>query len=61
MSICKEIEEGCKLPSSPNDIKILINQIKREIKELTKNTEAKVLIQDRTNCRTMCLFKKQFI
>lgn len=61
MNICKEIEEGCNLPSSPNDIKILLNQVKREITELTKNTEAKVLIQDRTNCRTMCLFKKQFI
>lgn len=37
---------GCYSASSPNDIKILLNQIKREVEELSKNTEAKLLIHD---------------
>lgn len=46
MSICKEIEEGCNVPSSPNDIKILLYQLKKEVRELIKNTEVKLLCQD---------------
>lgn len=46
MSICKEIEEGCNLPSSPNDIKILLKQIKREVDHLVTTTEAKLLLHD---------------
>lgn len=38
--------EGCSLPSSPNDIKILLNSIKREVDELVKTTEAKLLYHD---------------
>lgn len=38
--------EGCNTPSSPNEIKILLNQIKREIKELATTTEAKLLCHD---------------
>lgn len=38
--------EGCNIPSSPNDIKLLLIQIKREVEELTKTTEAKLLLHD---------------
>ena len=38
--------EGCSLPSTPNDIKILINQLKREVEELMNTTEAKLLCHD---------------
>ena len=38
--------EGCELPSTPNDIKILIKQLKREVKELMETTEAKLLCHD---------------
>lgn len=38
--------EGCNIPSSPNDIKILLMQIKREVDELVKTTEAKLLLHD---------------
>lgn len=38
--------EGCSLPSSPNDLKILLNNIKREVDELVKTTEAKLLYHD---------------
>jgi hypothetical protein len=43
------------MPSSPNEIKILLNRIQREVLELVKKTEAKMLCQDRKNCRTMRL------
>lgn len=39
-------EEACNLASSPNDIRILLVQIKRQVKELTENTEAKLLLHD---------------
>lgn len=52
MSICDNTNE-CDLVSFPNDIKVLITQIKREIKELATNTEAKLLCHDRKNCRTL--------
>lgn len=44
-----ECVEGCDIPSTPNDIKILLTQIKREIKTLTTTTEAKLLRHDRKN------------
>lgn len=44
MSIC---ENECNLVSFPNDIKILLTQVKREIKELATTTEAKLLCHDR--------------
>lgn len=53
MSICNEIEEGCNALSSPNDIKILLKQIKKEILELATNTETKLLLHDRKNSRAM--------
>ena len=46
MSICKEIEEGCNLPSSPNDLRILLLKINKQVNELVKNTEAKLLLHD---------------
>lgn len=45
-TITNPCEEGCYLPSSPNDIKILLNQIKREVKELATRTESKLLLHD---------------
>ena len=39
-------DEGCSLPSSPNDLKILINQLKREIKEIATNHEKDFLKHD---------------
>lgn len=39
-------EESCDIPSSPNDLKILLKQINREIKDLTTKTEAKLLLHD---------------
>lgn len=38
--------EGCTLPSTPNDLKILVKQLKREVEELSKTTEAKLLCHD---------------
>lgn len=58
MSICNEIEEGCNLPSSPNDIKILLKQIKTDLKTLMEDTEAKLLLHDRKIGRVMQIFKR---
>ena len=38
--------EGCSLPSTPNDLKILFIKLKREVEELIKTTEGKLLIHD---------------
>lgn len=38
--------ESCNPASTPNDIKLLLNQLKREIDELSKTTEAKLLLHD---------------
>ena len=38
--------EGCSLPSTPNDLKVIVNQLKREVEELSKTTEAKLLCHD---------------
>lgn len=46
MSICKEIEEECKALSSPNDIKILLVRLTKEVDELITSTEAKLLLHD---------------
>lgn len=42
-SIC---EEGCSLPSSSNELEILLKQVLREVKELSTTTEAKLLCHD---------------
>lgn len=56
-----ECVEGCDIPSTPNDIKILLTQIKREIKTLATTTEAKLLRHDRKNSRNVQIYKRQFI
>lgn len=38
--------EGCNPPSTPNDLKILVCQLKREVEELMKTTNAKLLCHD---------------
>lgn len=39
-------EEGCSLPSSSNEIEILVRQLKREVSKLINETEAKLLLHD---------------
>lgn len=43
--------------STPNELKILLNQIKREIDSLTKTTEAKLLLHD-GKIAELCLYLK---
>lgn len=50
--------EGCSLPSTPNDIKIFLKQLKREVEQLIKETEAKLLCHDRKNSRIMQIHKR---
>ena len=38
--------EGCSLPSTPNDLKILVTQLKREVEGLVKTTDDKLLRHD---------------
>lgn len=49
----KNCVEGCNLPSTPNDIKVLICQLKKEVENLMQTTNAKLLCHDRKNCRAM--------
>lgn len=53
MNDCTNLCGDGGMPSSPNDIKILLTQIKREIRELATSTQAKLLCHDRKNSRTM--------
>lgn len=39
--------EGCSL--TPNELEILYRQVKRELRDLTVTTEAKLLCHDRKN------------
>lgn len=39
-------EGGCSLPSSSNELEILVRQIKREVTKLVNETEAKLLLHD---------------
>lgn len=48
---------GIKLPSHDNEIEVLIRQLKREVKELLKTTEAKLLCQDKKIAETMVYIK----
>ena len=48
---------GESLPSYNNEIEVLINQLKREVKKLMKNTEAKLLCQDKKIAETMVYIK----
>lgn len=46
MSICDNLCGDGALPSSPNDIKILLIKLKKEVDQLVKSTETKLLCQD---------------
>lgn len=46
MSNTNNCVEGCDLPSTPNDLKILVCQLKREVEKLMKETNAKLLVHD---------------
>lgn len=48
---------GEKLPSCDNQVDILIAQVKREIKELLKTTQARLLCQDKKIAETMVYVK----
>ena len=49
--------EGINLPSHDNEIEILIRQLKKEVKELLKTTQAKLLCQDKKIAETMVYIK----
>ncbi len=49
----KTCVEGCDLPSTPNDLKIYVRQLKRDVEKLINTTEAKLLCHDRKNCRAL--------
>lgn len=46
MSNLTNCVEGCNLPSTPNDLKVLVCQLKREVEKLINETEAKLLCHD---------------
>lgn len=46
MSNFKTCVEGCNIPSTPNDLKVLVSQLKREVEKLMKETDAKLLCHD---------------
>lgn len=48
---------GINLPSHDNEIEVLIRQLKREVKELLKTTNAKLLCQDKKIAETMVYIK----
>lgn len=48
---------GISLPSHDNTTEILIKQLKREVKELLKTTQAKLLCQDKKIAETMVYIK----
>lgn len=53
MSINNSCVEGCDLPSTPNGTSILLKQIKEEVQKHLEDTEAKLLLHDRKNCRVL--------
>ena len=48
---------GINLPSHSNEIEILIRQLKREVAELLKTTQARLLCQDKKIAETMVYIK----
>lgn len=48
---------GINLPSHDNEIEVLIRQLKREVNELLKTTQAKLLCQDKKIAETMVYIK----
>jgi exopolysaccharide biosynthesis protein len=55
-NICS-YEEGCSLPSSSNKLEILLRQLKRELADLVKTTEYKLLQHD-GKIAEMCVYLK---
>lgn len=53
MSDYKTCVEGCEIPSNPNDLKVLMIQLKRDLKSLMTTTEATLLRHDRKDSRTL--------
>lgn len=49
--------EGMSLPSHDNEIEILIRQLKKEVRELLKTTEARLLCQNKKIDETMVYIK----
>lgn len=43
MSNCIPCVEGCDLPSAPNDLKVIMCQLKKEVDKLLKTTDARIL------------------
>ena len=48
---------GINLPSQDNELEVLVRQLKREVKELMKTTQAKLLCQDKKIAETMVYIK----
>lgn len=57
MSNLNSCVEGCDLPSTPNDMKILLKNIKVDIKKLMTETEAKLLCHD-GKIAELCMYIK---
>lgn len=51
-------EEGCSLPSSSNELEIIVRQLKREVSELIQTTTDKFLKQD-GKIAEMCVYIKE--
>ena len=49
--------EGMSLPSHDNEIEVIIRQLTKEVKELLKSTEARLLCQDKKIAETMVYIK----
>ena len=56
-NICN-YEEGCSLPSSSNELEIIVRQLKREVSELMQTTTDKFLKQD-GKIAEMCVYIKE--
>jgi len=56
-NILNGCNEGCSLPSSPNELEVLIRQLKSEVAELMKSTTARLLKQDGKIAET-CVYIK---
>lgn len=50
--------EGCELPSTPNELKILVKQLRREVLAFYKDTTESLLDHDRKNSRAMQIHKR---
>ena len=53
MSDYKTCVEGCEIPSKPTELEILVRQLKKDVKKLMNDTEAKLLCHDRKDSRAL--------